>query len=256
MVRGRLPRTSARISCSSGASRYSSYRLGSICGEAQRKSQLYYFCQGLVRLRESAAATSLVRLLLRRLAVPSYGRRGKRLGPSSAARSSTRSSAGPSPASTVEVDGAALKVPVAERRKRCTFPELATGRPQKLLVLRSEIGGRWSTAAQCFVRDLGSEPSAGRQQCTPRPLLAGPGVGEPFLSRSSSPLRARPWAMRGRQPRYLGRATSRRQRSLAGTPVAVVWASHCCGTKRARRLWHVGRLANKPVLGQATAWSP
>ncbi|CAE6921553.1 unnamed protein product, partial [Symbiodinium sp. KB8] len=53
---------------------------------------------------------------------------------------------------TVEVDEAALKV--AERRKHCTYPELARGRPQKLLVLGSEIGGHWSTAAQGFVRDL------------------------------------------------------------------------------------------------------
>ncbi|CAE7472175.1 CPY1, partial [Symbiodinium sp. KB8] len=53
---------------------------------------------------------------------------------------------------TVEVDGAALRV--AERRKHCTYPELARGGPQKLLVLGSEIGGRWNTAAQGFVRDL------------------------------------------------------------------------------------------------------
>ncbi|CAE7550699.1 unnamed protein product, partial [Symbiodinium microadriaticum] len=40
---------------------------------------------------------------------------------------------------TVEVDGAALRV--AERRKHCTYSELARGGPQKLLVLGSEIGG-------------------------------------------------------------------------------------------------------------------
>ena len=50
------------------------------------------------------------------------------------------------------MDGAALRV--AERRKHCTYPELARGGPQKLLVLGSEIGGRWNTAAQGFVRDL------------------------------------------------------------------------------------------------------
>ena len=44
---------------------------------------------------------------------------------------------------TVEVDGAMLKV--AERRKRSTYPELARG-PQRLLVLGSEIGGRWNEA--------------------------------------------------------------------------------------------------------------
>ena len=53
---------------------------------------------------------------------------------------------------TVEVDGAALKV--AERRKHSTYPELARGGPQKLLVLGSEIGGRWNATAQHFVRDL------------------------------------------------------------------------------------------------------
>ena len=41
-----------------------------------------------------------------------------------------------------EVDGAALKV--AERRKHSTYPELARGGPQKLLVLGSEIGRRWT----------------------------------------------------------------------------------------------------------------
>ena len=50
------------------------------------------------------------------------------------------------------MDGAALRV--AERRKHSTYPELARGGPQKLLVLGSEIGGRWNTAAQGFVRDL------------------------------------------------------------------------------------------------------
>ena len=53
---------------------------------------------------------------------------------------------------TVEVDGAALKV--AERRKHSTYPELARGGPQKLLVLGSEIGGGWNATAQHFVRDL------------------------------------------------------------------------------------------------------
>ena len=52
---------------------------------------------------------------------------------------------------TVEVDGAMLKV--AERRKRSTYPELALG-PQRLLVLGSEIGGRWNEGSQRFVRDL------------------------------------------------------------------------------------------------------
>ena len=52
----------------------------------------------------------------------------------------------------VQVDGAALQV--AERRKQAAYPELTRGGPQTLLVLGSEIGGRWSTGAGRFVRDL------------------------------------------------------------------------------------------------------
>ena len=73
---------------------------------------------------------------------------------------------------------------------------------------RSEAAGALLRRVS-FATWSGSEPSARRQQCAPRRLLAGPGVGgKPFLSRSSSPLRARPWAVLGRQPRYLGRATA------------------------------------------------
>ena len=50
------------------------------------------------------------------------------------------------------VDGAALKV--AERRKRTTYPELERGGPQKLVVLGSEVGGRWNEQARRFVQDL------------------------------------------------------------------------------------------------------
>ena len=42
---------------------------------------------------------------------------------------------------------------VAERRKRSTYPELARG-PQRLVVLGSEIGGRWNEGSQRLVRDL------------------------------------------------------------------------------------------------------
>ena len=52
---------------------------------------------------------------------------------------------------TVEVDGAMLKA--AERRKRSTYPELGRG-PQRLVVLGSEIGGRWNDGSQRLVRDL------------------------------------------------------------------------------------------------------
>ncbi|OLQ14690.1 hypothetical protein AK812_SmicGene1121 [Symbiodinium microadriaticum] len=53
---------------------------------------------------------------------------------------------------TVADDGAMLRV--AERRKRAAYPELSSGGPQRLLVLGSEIGGRWNETAQHLVRDL------------------------------------------------------------------------------------------------------
>ena len=63
----------------------------------------------------------------------------------------------------------------------CMYPELAWGGPRKLLVQGSEISS--------FATWSGSEPSARCQKCAPR-HLAGPGVGgEPFPSRSRSPLR-------------------------------------------------------------------
>ena len=48
-------------------------------------------------------------------------------------------------------DGAALRV--AERRKRAAYPELNSG-PQQLVVLGSEVGGRWNAGAHQLVRDL------------------------------------------------------------------------------------------------------
>eukprot|EP00439_Symbiodinium_sp_Y106_P083243 s600_g23.t1 len=57
---------------------------------------------------------------------------------------------------TAAHDGAMLRV--AERcktlRKRTTYPELSSRGPQRLLVLGSEIGGRWNETAQWLVRDL------------------------------------------------------------------------------------------------------
>ena len=65
----------------------------------------------------------------------------------------------------VQVDGAALQV--AERRKQAAYPELTRGGPQTLLVLGSEIGGRWSTGARRFVRDLVRL----RAQCAPPAVI-------------------------------------------------------------------------------------
>ena len=49
-------------------------------------------------------------------------------------------------------DGAVLRV--AERRKRDAYPELCAGPSQTLVVLGSEVGGRWSQGALQLVRDL------------------------------------------------------------------------------------------------------
>ena len=50
------------------------------------------------------------------------------------------------------VDGAALRV--AKRRKFTTCPKLSRGGPQQLLVLGSEVGGRWNEQARTFLRNL------------------------------------------------------------------------------------------------------
>ena len=42
----------------------------------------------------------------------------------------------------------------AERRKRSTYPELCSGGPQELVVLGSEVGGRWNGEAGRFVQHL------------------------------------------------------------------------------------------------------
>ena len=53
----------------------------------------------------------------------------------------------------VTIDGAALRV--AERRKHAAYPELARAGPQKLVViLGSELGGRWNEGARSFVRQV------------------------------------------------------------------------------------------------------
>ncbi|CAE7909725.1 unnamed protein product, partial [Symbiodinium microadriaticum] len=56
------------------------------------------------------------------------------------------------PAAMTPVDGAVLRV--AERRKRASYPELVAGGRQRLVVLGSEVGGRWNTDALRFVQAL------------------------------------------------------------------------------------------------------
>ena len=43
---------------------------------------------------------------------------------------------------------------MAERREAAAYPELTRGGLQKLVVLGSEVGGRWNAQASRFVRDL------------------------------------------------------------------------------------------------------
>ena len=50
-------------------------------------------------------------------------------------------------------DGAAFRM--AERRKRAAYPELSMGGAQRLVVLGTEVAGRWNEGALRFVRVLG-----------------------------------------------------------------------------------------------------
>ena len=53
---------------------------------------------------------------------------------------------------TADLDGAALRT--AERRKEATYPELRSEGPQRLVVLGSEVGGRFNSDAHGLLRDL------------------------------------------------------------------------------------------------------
>ena len=81
----------------------------------------------------------------------------------------TRSGA-PQPRASEE-DGAALQV--AERRKRATYPELLAQGPQRLLVLGSEVGGRWNDEALGLVRDLARCRSLRAPPAVRRPAAQG-----------------------------------------------------------------------------------
>ena len=95
--------------------------------------------------------------------------------------------------------------------------------------LRSEAA-RTRLRRVSFATWSGSVPSVRRQQCAPRRLPAGPGVrGKPSLSRSSSPLRARPWAVLGRRPRYLRRATALHWTGCSTSPPTQGPAACPCG---------------------------
>ena len=67
-------------------------------------------------------------------------------------------------------DGAALRM--AERRKRAAYPELSMGGAQRLVVLGTEVGGRWNEGALRLVRDLGPARPARPPSCCQGRLVA------------------------------------------------------------------------------------
>ena len=106
-------------------------------------------------------------------------------------------------------DGAALRV--AERRKNAAYPELNSG-PQQLVVLGSEVGGRWNGPVRTSWSETSSvsEPSELRQPCEAPLRRHGPGVGGPcWPCRCNTLSRARPSGQLG--PRLSTRANSRPQ---------------------------------------------
>ena len=135
----------------------------------------------------------------------------------------TRSGA-PQPRASKE-DGAALWV--AERRKRATYPELLAQGPQRLLVLGSEVGGRWNDEALGLVRDLARcrmlSQLAGPPCCAPAssPRVAAALVGAAFRCGAASR-----W-VHGLGPRMAGSASGPRPaRAAAG---ARAQARRGCG---------------------------
>ena len=105
---------------------------------------------------------------------------------------------------TVTIDGAALRV--AERRKHAAYPELARAGPQKLVVLGSEVGGRWNEGARSFFRQLvrvraqralPAIRAAAAAGWTRRwwSMLASTALGGPYSSSpcGRAPARARRW---------------------------------------------------------------
>ena len=67
---------------------------------------------------------------------------------------------------TVTIDGAALRV--AERRKHAAYPELARAGPQKLVVLSSEVGGRWNEGGTQLRPPAGASESPASPASHPR----------------------------------------------------------------------------------------
>ena len=168
----------------------------------------------------------------------------------------TRSGA-PQPRASEE-DGAALRV--AERRKRATYPELLAQGPQRLLVLGSEVGGRWNDkalgarAGPCALSQLAGPPC-----CAPAssPRVAAALVGAAFRCGAAGR-----W-VHGLGPRMAGSASGPRPaRAAAGAraqarrgcgrePPALARLS--CLPRTRRRCWSVPAGVSLAMLGKRRA---
>ena len=91
-------------------------------------------------------------------------------------------------------NGAALRM--AERRKRAAYPEFSMGGAQRLVVLGTEVGGRWSKGALRLVRDL-VRVRAQRSPPALRTAAGREGGGPSWQSQCSRPLLPQHWAIRG-----------------------------------------------------------
>ena len=150
-----------------------------------------------------------------------------------------------------EEDGAALRM--AQRRKRATYPELLAQGPQRLLVLGSEIGGRWNDEA------LRLSQLAGPPCCAPAssPRVAAALVGAAFRCGAAGR-----W-VHGLGPRMAGSASGPRPaRAAAGAraparrgcgrePPALARLS--CLPRTRRGCWSVPAGVSLAMLGKRQA---
>ena len=134
----------------------------------------------------------------RRLDFVLYGatRRGEALCCDVTLVSPLRADGMPQPGSR-DRDGAAIEV--ARRRKLARYPELARPGPQRLVVLASEVGGRWGSQAHDLLRRL----------VRVRSLRAPP------VQRAA--------ATAGSQRRWWGFLSCAQQRALASTLPGGIW---------------------------------
>ena len=115
-----------------------------------------------------------------------------------------------------DTDGAVLRV--AERRKWSTYPELCSGGPQELVVLGSELGGRWHGGLD-----------ASRTTCY------ASGRKDPALRHAAAADWSRRWwACQGpcsrQSARHWGRLGPRRSTRAKGTSCPRTSARACCAS--------------------------